>query len=55
MALYVYIPHAAGPRQLRYVVLDAEGLTEDHLIAVARSGLPALPTSTTQTCTQNCG
>ena len=40
MALYVYIPHAAGPRQLRYVVLYAEGLTEEQLIAVAQSGLP---------------
>lgn len=55
MALYVFIPHAAGPGQLRYVVLYAEGLTEYQLIEVARSGLPSLSTSTTPTCTENCG
>jgi hypothetical protein len=55
MALYVYIPGAAGPRHLEYVVLFSKGLTEEQLVAVAQSGLPASPTSTTQTCTQNCG
>jgi hypothetical protein len=52
MGLYVNIPGAAGPRHEEYVVLLARGLTEDQLIAVAESGLP--PTSTTETCTQNC-
>jgi hypothetical protein len=55
MALYVNIPGAAGPRHLKYVVLYAQGLTEDQLIAVAQSGLPASPPPTRQTCTQNCG
>ena len=54
-ALYVYIPGAAGLRHLEYVVLFAKGLTEEQLVAVAQSGLPASPPSTTQTCTQNCG
>jgi hypothetical protein len=54
MALYVYIPGAAGPGHLEYLVLFAKGLTEEQLIAAARSALPTSPTSTTQ-CTQNCG
>jgi hypothetical protein len=39
MALYVDIPDAAGPPQSTYLVLFAQGLTEDQLIAVAESGL----------------
>lgn len=53
MALYVNLPGAASSRHFEYLVLFAQGLTEDQLIAVAQSGLPALPPSTT--CTQNCG
>jgi hypothetical protein len=54
-ALYVYIPGAAGPGHVEYLVLDAKGLTQKQLIAAAQSALPTSPTSTTQTCTENCG
>ena len=39
--LYVELP--AGPAPHPYLVLFAEGLTEDQLIAVAQSGLPQNP------------
>jgi hypothetical protein len=54
MLLYVYLPGAGGAGHVEYVDLSAKGLTEEQLIAAVRSVLPALPTSTTQTCTQNC-
>jgi hypothetical protein len=55
LLLYVYIPGAADPGHLEYLVLNAKGLTEEQLIAAAKSALPTSPTSTTQACTQNCG
>jgi hypothetical protein len=44
-ALYVELPKAGGSQNLAYLVLLARGLTEDELIAVAVSGLPAAPAS----------
>ncbi len=41
--LYVGLPKASGGGRLIYLVLYAEKLTEDQLIAVAQSGLPASP------------
>ena len=38
-ALLPVIPGAAEP--LEFLMLEAQGLTEDQLIAVAESGLPA--------------
>jgi hypothetical protein len=38
--LYVGLPKAGGTQNIVYLVLLARGLTEDQLIAVARSGLP---------------
>ncbi len=40
-ALYVGLPKAGGTQNTVYLVLLARGLTEDQLIAVAISGLPA--------------
>jgi hypothetical protein len=45
--LYIYIPDASDPRHSTYAVLLAQGLTKDQLIAVAESGLQALPPSST--------
>jgi hypothetical protein len=39
-ALYVGLPKAGGTQNIVYLVLLARDLTEDQLIAVARSGLP---------------
>jgi hypothetical protein len=56
--LYVELPNAAGDQRAAYLVLFAQGLTQEQLIDVAESGLPTLPlrpTTTTQACTTNCG
>jgi hypothetical protein len=55
MALYVYLPGAAGPGHFEYLVLLGKGLTEEQLIAAVRSVLPTSPTSTTKVCAQDCG
>ena len=47
--LYVELPNATGDHRLAYLVLIARGLTEDQLVAVAESGLPALPLRPTTT------
>jgi hypothetical protein len=47
--LYVYLPAAAGPRHSVFLVLLSQGLTKDQLIAVAESGLQALPPSSATT------
>lgn len=41
--LYVELPNAGGPGNPAYLVLLAQGLTLDQLVAVALSGLPASP------------
>lgn len=54
--LYVELPKADRAEPV-YLVLYAQGLTEDQLIAVAESGLPTLPPSgpTTTTGTETTG
>jgi hypothetical protein len=47
--LYVYLPDASGAGHSVYVVLLAQGLTKDQLIAVAESGLQKLPPPSTTT------
>ncbi len=42
-ALYVEIPNATDAQHPEYLILFAQGLTEEQLIAVAESGLPASP------------
>jgi hypothetical protein len=49
--LYVQIPAAQGDH---YLVLLADGLTSEELVAIAQSGLPT-SIEPTQTCTANCG
>jgi hypothetical protein len=49
--LYVQLPVAEGNR---YLVLVADGLSPDQLIAIAQSGLPG-PPEPGQTCTTDCG
>jgi hypothetical protein len=47
--LYVKLPNATGDGQPAYLVLYANGLGEAQLVAVAESGLPALPLRPTTT------